>query len=81
MSMTKKIDKYMGMEKNANVAYKKRYKSIMKSLDKLKQILKKHSMKQDKNPTDWGYAGDLSYIDDEITELMSSFKNFSNMEN
>lgn len=72
MSITKKIDKYMGnMENNPNEAYKKRYKSILLNIDLLKKLMKKHSVKQNKNPMDWGYAGDLSYIDDELTELLN----------
>ena len=58
---------------DANKAYQKRYNSILKILDKLKQKLKKHSAKQSKNLMDWGYAGDLEYIDDELAELIKNF--------
>ena len=73
MGITKKIDKYMNIEKNANEEYKKRYNSILKILDKFKKLLKKHSAKQSKNPMDWSYAGDIGYIDDELAELIKNF--------
>lgn len=70
----KTYEKYLNEEKNANIAYRKRYRSIWLNLDKLENLLKKHSAKQAKNPEDWGFSGDLSYIDDELTELIKNFK-------
>jgi len=75
MGITKKIDKYMGKgKKDANKAYEDRYDSIMDNIIKLKKRVEKHSVKQSKNPSDWGFAGDLSYIDEELTDLIKNFK-------
>ena len=70
----KMLEGKVNEEKDAASAYKKSYDSILKNLDKLKSVLKKHSVKQGKNPMDWGYAGDLGYIDDELTDLIKNFK-------
>jgi len=74
MSTTKKIDKYMGnIEKSALSTYKKNYSSVLKNMDKLKSILKKHSAEQKKEPTNWGYAGDLDYINNELSDIVKNF--------
>lgn len=67
----KTIEKYLNESKDANTAYKERYKSVLSNLDKLKKLMKKHSVKQAKSPMDWGYAGDIGYVDDELTELLN----------
>lgn len=66
-------EKYLN-EEDASTAYKKSYNSILSNLDKLKKVLKKHSAKQAKNPSDWGYSGDIGYIEGELTELIKNFK-------
>jgi len=67
-------EKYLNEEKDASVAYKRVYKSILKNLDILKKVLVVHSSRQAKDSSDWGYHGDLGYIDNELKELIQQLK-------
>jgi hypothetical protein len=61
-------------EKDADAAYKNKYDSILKTLDEIKNILKKHSVKQAKSPNDWGFTGEINDLDNELKLLIKSFK-------
>lgn len=67
-------EKYLNEEKDASVMYKKNYNSVMINLDKLKKVLWTHSRKQFKNPTNWGYTGDLEHLNNELEEIVKNFK-------
>lgn len=64
----------LDVKKDANKTYQERYKEIQKHIKDLLSGLKKHSSKQAKNPADWGYAGDLGYINDDLLKIIINFK-------
>jgi len=56
----------------AKESYKKRQVSIANKILKLQAALKQHAKKFSKEDKNWGYVGDLGWIDDGL----SSFDNF-----
>ena len=47
---------------------------IEKNLKQLKKKLKKHQSDFKKEPKNWGYVGDLAYINERLTELNGFIK-------
>ena len=56
----------------------KRYKELLKEIESnielLKEKLKKHSEKQSKQPENWGFVGDISYINTKIENIIETIK-------
>ncbi len=54
----------------SNDAYKKRQKEVVKAMGQLHKLLKSHAAEQKKNPKNWGYAGDLGHVAEEMKALV-----------
>lgn len=57
----------------ANKEYWKRYNRIEQDLKQLQKMLDSHGKQQRKNPSNWGFVGDLGYLQKEIEDLLDSF--------
>ena len=51
-------------KQTATQAYKKNTATIQATIRKLQAGLKRHAEEQAKDPKNWGYAGDASYVVD-----------------
>ena len=58
------------MGKSADNVYKLRRKDIEKQIKVLPKALKTIDALQKKNPTDWGYAGSLGRIKEELEDII-----------
>jgi len=54
--------------------YEKRSKNVEAILKELRQKLKKHAKKfKDSGERDWGYAGDLGYLEERVKDANNFF--------
>lgn len=60
------------MEANNN--YFELIKQIENNLKLLNEKLKQHQLKQSNEPNNWGYVGDISYINTKIENIVESIK-------
>lgn len=51
--------------------YETKSKEIEQKLSKMKVIIKKHKRQFEKNSTNWGYLGDLIYLEDKLDEMIN----------
>ena len=58
---------------NAKSRYKENLKEIEKNITLLRVKLKRHKCGFRENETNWGYVGDLSYINKELEEINKFF--------
>jgi len=58
----------------AKEAYSSRRTTIKKLISGLENKLKRHSEKQNKNPTDWGLVADLGYVKEQLENLIKFIK-------
>jgi len=47
---------------------------IEKKIELLREKLKSHQARFNKEPMNWGYVGDLSYINEKLGEIITSLK-------
>lgn len=56
----------------------KRYKEVIKEIESnielLKEKLKQHQVKQSKQPENWGFVGDVSYINTKIENIIETLR-------
>lgn len=71
MKLRYKEAKGKKMKTNWTERYEMQSKLIKKNILKLKKQLKTHQQKQKEQPCDWGYVGDLIYINEKIEEITS----------
>jgi hypothetical protein len=57
------------MKMDINTRYTKNTEEIEQKIKLLKEKLKKHKKGFKNNPTNWGYVGDLSYINEKLNEI------------
>jgi hypothetical protein len=51
--------------------YTKHLDEIKKKIEILKEKLEKHQIEFEKNPSNWGYVGDVSYINEKLEEVIT----------
>jgi hypothetical protein len=54
----------------AKEAYKKNQTEIKKSISAINKYLIKHSKKFEKQPNNWGFVGDLTYIKETLKNII-----------
>ena len=59
------------MPKTARAAYARRRKNIDAKLATLRTGLRAHHTRAAKHPGDWGYAGNLGYVEDLLDQALS----------
>lgn len=62
------------MNKELNDKYQSKNKEIQKKISVLMNKLETHKKEFNKNPVNWGYLGDLGYINDRLDEVLSFIK-------
>ena len=64
---------FKGSERTAKEQADERYQELVKDVDRvmksLHSRLKKHAQKQKKEPTNWGYVGDIGHVFEHLTDL------------
>jgi hypothetical protein len=53
--------------------YKKHQDKIDEQLAELQDFLKDHAERQEQNPKNWGYTGDLANVSGQLEELLDTF--------
>ena len=77
MEKIKKINdkiKYLDYQ-SADNSYKENLNSINEKIVELKQLLKLHSDDFNKDTKNYGYAGDLGYVLEQLKEAVNFLKN------
>lgn len=60
--------------KTAHQTYTERRAEILAQLEELKAELETHAENESKNPTNWGFVGDLGYARETLGDLLKSFR-------
>jgi hypothetical protein len=55
----------------ATQKHAERQKDIAALLKLIQKELRKHATKQKRDPRNWGFAGSLGYVQDELTEVLA----------
>lgn len=61
----------MSAKQTANDLYTERREDIARLIDWLDLELGKHQAKAETQPSDWGYAGDLVYVIEKLTQTLA----------
>ena len=61
-------------DQSADQLYQVRYREAKDLLRHIGQLLDSHRTDQDRDPTNWGYAGDMGYYVEKLTELRDALK-------
>ena len=56
---------------NATKKYLERQQNIAAALAALRRVLDRHNEQQRERPTDWGYPGDLGYVEERLGEALA----------
>ncbi len=59
------------MATKAAKMYAQRRKEIAGQIVKLESKLRHHEKRAQKDPANWGFAGDLGYVSERLTELLA----------
>jgi hypothetical protein len=62
----------MSAKQTASELYAERREDLARLLDWLDLELGKHQAKAEAQPRDWGYAGDLGYVIEKLTQTLAS---------
>jgi hypothetical protein len=54
--------------------YKQNISEIEEKIQLLQERLIKHSNQFENNPTNWGFVGDVSYVNEKLEEIVSFFR-------
>ncbi len=57
----------------ADAAYKTAHSKATANIKKLSKVLVDHAKKQTSEPMNWGYVGDIGYINEQLEVLLKSF--------
>ena len=60
--------------------YSARYAEAQSLLRQISRCLEEHKAKQAKEPTDWGYAGDLGHVNNELAYILAALGDRSAVE-
>ena len=55
---------------DASAAYEKRLQNVMILMGKIKQSIDTHIDAQSDYPSNWGFAGDLAHVEEELQEIL-----------
>lgn len=58
----------------AQEKYNERQQSISELMKQMQELLKAHTKEQKQNPKNWGYAGELGYVEEQLQELVDFLK-------
>ncbi|MEI8195734.1 MAG: hypothetical protein WCI73_07485, partial [Phycisphaerae bacterium] len=72
---TKEINMKTDPTNNARDAYQARTKDINRLIGLLKNELATHAQTSEANPKNWGYAGDLGKVRNDLIELVGFLSN------
>lgn len=59
---------------NTETQYKDLQDKIESNIILLQEKLKEHKIKFENNPTNWGYIGDLTYLNTRLDNILESFE-------
>jgi hypothetical protein len=62
------------MEMEINKKYTKNSEEIEEKIKLLREKLKNHKKRFKSDDRDWGYVGDLSYINEKLEEVVTSLR-------
>jgi hypothetical protein len=65
----------MPTKQTASELYDQRREDIARVLDWVELELDKHQAKAEAEPRDWGYAGDLGYVIEKLTQTLAFLSN------
>ena len=54
--------------------YTETSKEIEKKIELLREKLKSHQTRFNQEPTNWGYVGDISHINEKLEEVLTSLR-------
>lgn len=54
----------------AQANYRQRLVEICAKLDDVREALGEHEMRQDRDPKNWGFAGDMGYVASQLDEVL-----------
>jgi len=57
--------------KTAVQEYESRKRNIISKLAGINKLLKKHAKKQEQNPNNWGFVGDLGKVEELLSEIQN----------
>ncbi len=63
-----------GSKQTAETAYIARLASVVANVQALTDLVKKHSDRQAASPANWGFAGDLAHVDEQLADLVAFLK-------
>jgi len=57
-------------QKNANTEYKWNFNNIKRLEKEINNLLEEHKQKQEKDPKNWGFVGDLNNISEILNQII-----------
>jgi hypothetical protein len=75
VELSKKFEEInLATEKETVAKYESHFKEVENGIKTLQAKLKKHQKDFKANPNNWGYVGDMSYINQQLKEINSFLK-------
>jgi hypothetical protein len=62
-------------DQSADDVYQHRSRQISEHLKSLSVLLRRHAAEQKRKPQDWGFPGDLNYVESNLREIVTFLKN------
>ena len=60
-------------QRTAEIAYAEHAEAVRTKIKRLQNLLKDFDRQQKADPRNWGFAGSLEYVSDELSDIISQF--------